>query len=139
MDSIVQFIQEYWLMILVGLIVIGIFMLFVRTIFKIILVAVFIGLVLIFGFNYNADEVIDMGKKGITMATDLFKEQIQPTLEKEVKAAKITHEKDGTYHMQTASLVITGKKGTGEAKVTFQGKTYSLSKEQTQWVEQQVK
>lgn len=126
MDQLLQFIQEYWLGVLIGFIGLIIAMSFLKAIFKVVTLAIFIGLILIFGFNYSPKEVVDMGKESVTAVVELYNKELKSIVNAEISGAKVKQNPDGTYTIQTSSVQIVGKKGTPDATVIFKGKEYKV-------------
>ena len=126
MEQILDFIANYWLGVLIGFLVLMFILWIGRTIFKLIALALFVGLILIFGFNYTPNEVIKLASQGATAVADFYNDNLKDVVNAELKNAKVTHEENGKYSIQTKSLKVTGVKGETTAIVTFKNKSYEL-------------
>jgi len=125
-DSIISFIKDYWVIIAIVLVVIFILNFLVNTLIKLVLFALFVGVILVVGFHYQPDEVINLGKHATSAALQQFHATLEPILEEELSQAKTTFHPDGTYEMKTKNLRITGKKGSDEAVVYVKNQTFHV-------------
>jgi uncharacterized membrane protein len=126
MQSVVDFVTDYPIPVIVGLLLVIFAFAFLRAIFKIVFLLIFVALVLVFGFNYSPEKVIDLGKQGIAKTVEIYNDTLKATIESEMKDAKISHKDDGSYTIQTKSLRITGVKGDPDATIHFKGHAYKM-------------
>ena len=79
--DVLEFLKNYWLLILVALIVL---VLLVRAMFKLAVLALVIGGVLLIGFGYTPIEVWNWGKGAANNVSSLYSKTVKPLLEDEV-------------------------------------------------------
>jgi signal transduction histidine kinase len=127
LEQIISFIKDYWFIIAVVLIAITLLNMLFNLLIKIILYAVVIGVILIVGFNYQPDDVIQLGKNATNVAVQTFNKTVEPIIESEISEAKTTFNPDGTFEMKTKSLRIVGKKGSDSATVYFKNQTFQVN------------
>lgn len=118
--------ENGWLSVIIGfffvLFVIGL----LRNMVKLALLLLLIGVVLVMFFDFTPDEVLQMGDKGVTVATETFQQHVKPVIQEELKDAEVTKVKENTYKIQTKSALILWEKGTNQATVTYKKQTMML-------------
>lgn len=127
MEQLIQFLKDYWVAVCVVFFLVAIVSIMVKTVVRFVLIAVAIGAILVYGFNYTPEQVVDMGKKAADVASAVVNDTIGPIVEKELSGAKTVVKPDGTYEIKTTSVTIVGKKGSEKAKIFFKGKQYTVN------------
>lgn len=115
----IEFVQDYWVLFLLAVVVLAVVRMIFRAIFKVAAIAVVIGLVLVFVFNFSASEVLQKGQDAAGIVQEVSAETVLPVLREEMKDAKISFQPDGTYEVKTAHVRVVGKKGDPEATVYY--------------------
>lgn len=115
----IEFVQDYWVLFLLAAVVLAVVRMIFRAIFKVAAIAVVIGLVLVFVFNFSASEVLQKGQDAAGIVQEVSAETVLPVLREEMKDAKISFQPDGTYEVKTAHVRVVGKKGDPEATVYY--------------------
>jgi hypothetical protein len=135
--QILDFVKDYWVLVVVGLVVVFLIRVIFKSLFKIAALALVVGLVLVYVFHYSPEQVLHIGGQATGVATDAFNTTVKPILEQELKTAKYDFKPDGTYSIQTDHLRITGKKGDPNATVTYAGHDFTVNIDQLGSVVQQ--
>jgi len=138
MDWILDVLKDYWLLFVVGIVLLLVVQMLFKAIFKIALVAVIIGFVMIFVFNKTPEEVLNSGKQALQMAEGVFASTVQPLLEKEIAGAAISFQPDGSYELKTANTRIVGKKGEPTCTIYYGDSSYTANVSELSAAVQQV-
>ncbi|MFD0715237.1 hypothetical protein [Paenibacillus sp. GCM10027626] len=115
-DIWIQFFKDNWVMLLIALVVLFLVIKIVKTVVKWLIVAVIIIGVVVYS-GYTLDDLKDIGTKAI----ETVKQEVVSTMAGEVKDAKYTTNKDGSFTVTTKNLELTGMPGDRKVKVSFQG------------------
>lgn len=126
MEQFFNFVVDYWLLILVGLVLLIFINYIFRSIISILILIAFFGVLLVYGFNYSPDEVLEIGKNAASEVKDAAVNIVKPVFDKEFEEAKITFNDDGTYEVKTTSLTIKGAKGSSEGTVMYKDLEYKM-------------
>lgn len=105
--EIVEFLKNNWLIALIVLIVV---VLLVRAMFKLAIVAVIIGVVLVVVFDYTPNDVLFLGKNALHEMTTLYEKSAKPVLENELENAEYALYPDGRFTVKTENVEISGTK-----------------------------
>jgi hypothetical protein len=124
---LIDVLKDYWVLFVLGLILILVARMIFQAVFKIVLIAVALGFIAIFVFGQSPDDVLDTGKKAVGTVSNTFKETVAPVLEKEAKSAETTFNADGTYEVKTEHVRIVGKKGDPTATVYYGSLSYQVN------------
>jgi hypothetical protein len=125
-EQLLDLLQDYW-PIAVGLfVVVALFQVFVRSLFRLVSLFVFLGVILVLVFQYSPDQVIEMGRSVVKSTQDVVNQTVTPLLEAELQDADIHFNEDGTYEVRTSSLRIVGKKGESKATVYYKDQKYEV-------------
>lgn len=127
MDSLIQFISDYWVAILSILIPLLVLNVVIRSIKSLIALAIVVAVVLIFGFNYTPEEVNELRKEATAEITKFVTATIIPIVESELNEATYVAHEDGSYDIKTTSVTIIGKKGSDQATIQYKDATYTFS------------
>jgi glucan phosphoethanolaminetransferase (alkaline phosphatase superfamily) len=128
-EKLINFAKDYWVLLVVILILVFVIGAFIRAMFKFALIAAFIAIIAIFVFGYTPKQVGDVGKEVLTVAASAL-EKVLPNVKEELKKASYTYNADGSYTIKTASAQIVGKKGDPKGTLTVKGKSYSVNIDQ---------
>ncbi|MFD0696397.1 hypothetical protein ACFQZT_20230 [Paenibacillus sp. GCM10027628] len=126
MDQWISFAQDRWYLIVAAIIVLFIVIGIVKTVVKWLLIVAIVGALVLYGANYK-DKLQNIGASVVTQVGDEVKEKAVSALTSEAKEAQFKANPDGSFAITTKSLKVEGKAGTDEVKVTFLGKTFTMS------------
>lgn len=126
MEQLLQLVQDYWPIVLVGLLVIVAFQWIIRSLFRFVAILAVVGVVLVVFFQFSSDDVINMGRTAVQNTEKIVQQTIAPVLNAELKDADISFQPDGSYEMKTASIRITGKKGESKATVYYKEEKWDV-------------
>jgi hypothetical protein len=127
MESLTAFIQENLLLIGAVLLVLLIIISVVKTVIKwVIVFAVIIGF-LIYGLNYDAETIKDIGQNVV----EKTKEEAVELLLGDIKNAEYHLNNDGTYSITTKNIQLEGKVGSNEAKLKYLGQSITIKLDET--------
>ncbi|MGG1659731.1 hypothetical protein [Brevibacillus sp. NRS-1366] len=118
-EQVLQLVKDYWPVVICIIIVILLAQWVVRSLIRIISLAVVIGVVLVLFFQFSPEEVIQMGRQAAVATQEVVDKTITPVLNGELKDADVTFQPDGSYEVKTASIRIVGKKGETKATVYY--------------------
>lgn len=121
--DMIEFVKNNWLFILIAALII-IFL--IRAMFKLALIALVIGAVLVFGFGFTPNEVVDIGKNVAGKADELYAATIEPLLEKELKNAETQINEDGSFVIRTKSVKILGTEKSKVVTVIYKDKRFDM-------------
>ncbi|GKU80351.1 hypothetical protein [Paenibacillus sp. L3-i20] len=110
------FLEDNWLVLVIGLIILFLVVRIVKTVLKWAIVAiVVVGLVLYSGYTLDDVKVVS------TKVIDTMKDEAFSAMAGEAKEAKYTVNDDGTYTVTTKNIELKGKAGDSEVKVSLRG------------------
>jgi hypothetical protein len=139
MQQVLAWAKDYWVLIAVALLAVIIARFLIRSLMKLVMFAVLIGVILVLVFHASPAKVVDMGKDIAGTAGDTFAKTVQPVLEEEIKHAQFVPHDDGTYEIKTEHLRITGKKGDPKATVSYGKHTFQVNiQDLSERVQQQI-
>jgi len=127
MEQVLAFAKDYWVILVVVVIAVLLVNAFMKSIFKIVNIAIVIGVILVFAFNYTPQEVIDLGHKVVDGVKEVSAATVKPIIESEIKDADITFQKDGSYEVKTKSVSIKGKKGDPTATISYKDFEFTVN------------
>lgn len=122
--EILEFLKNNWLIALIALIVV---VLLLRAMFKVAIVALIIGCVLIFAFGYTPDEVWNLGKNALSGATSMYEQTVKPVLEKELEGAEYVINPDGSFVVKTENVELTGTKQSEVVTIRYKEQEFELN------------
>jgi hypothetical protein len=125
-EQLLDLVTDYWPLVLCMLLVAALFQVFVRSLFRIVSLFVFLGVILVLFFQFSPDQVIEMGRSVVQSTRNAVNQSITPLLEAELKDADINFHEDGTYEVRTSSLRIVGKRGESKATVYYKDEKYEV-------------
>ncbi|WP_232699236.1 hypothetical protein [Brevibacillus daliensis] len=140
MEQLLTFAKDYWVILV--LVLLGVFVInfFLKAIYKLVLFALVIGAVLVFGFNYTPDQVVDMGREVVNGVDEVFTSTVKPLIEAEIKDADYEFKPDGSYIIKTTNIRIEGKKGDPQATVYYKNFNFNVNIDQLgQLAEEKIK
>lgn len=121
--DMIEFVKNNWLFILIAALII---VFLIRAMFKLALVVLVIGAVLVFGFGFTPTEVMDIGKNVTGKANELYSATVQPLLDKELKDAKTIINEDGSFVIKTKSVEILGTENSKIVTVKYKDKKFDM-------------
>lgn len=138
--NLIPVIAHNWLLlILVLLIAVFIFGKLFRFVIKYALAVLFIAAAAAFLLGLSGGQMKSAGKTALTSLHSAYTRLILNTLQKEMKDARCITHPDGTYDIQTKSVEIQGLAGGEQAKVTFQGHSFTVNvKPYSRWIRQML-
>lgn len=120
-----QFLADRWYVLVIALIALLIIVKIVKTVVKWLLVAaIVVGVLLYSGYSLEdlrVDKLKELGEQISGQAAATLKREALEAMAGEASEAVYTQSEDGTFTVQTASLVITGKIGDSEVSVSYLG------------------
>jgi len=120
-------IQDYWVLFVLGIVVLFLVRLVFRAMFKVAMVLVLLGFVAVFVFNKPVTDVIDSGK-AVTDAVDkTLQATVLPLMKKQLDSATYHFQPDGTYEVRMSDIRITGKKGEPTATVYYGERSFQIN------------
>jgi hypothetical protein len=125
-EQLLDLLQGYWPLVACLLVVVALFQVFVRSLFRLVSLFVFLGVILVLVFQYSPDQVIEMGRSIVKSTQNAVNQTVTPLLEAELQDADIDFHEDGSYEVRTASLRIVGKKGESRATVYYKDQKYEV-------------
>lgn len=111
-----SFAQDHWWLILAAVVALFLIVSVMKTILKWALVAVVIGVVVLYGMNYQ-EELVAMGDTVLAEA----KEQAFEAIARQALDAEYEAHADGTYAVFTESVRVEGREGSNEVTVYWKG------------------
>lgn len=117
--EILEFLKSNWLIVLIALVVV---ILLVRAMFKLALVALVVGGILVFAFGFTPGEVWQFGKGAWNNVAGVYEKTVQPVLEKELEGAQVAVHPDGRFVIKTESVEVTGTKNSETVVVRYKDK-----------------
>jgi hypothetical protein len=121
MDQWMQFAQEQWYVLVLGLIAVVLIIKVVKAVVKwVLILAIVIGIGY-YAMNYT-DTIMNVGSQVI----DYAKEQAYEAMAAEASKAKYAAESDGTYTIQSSNLIVRGQVGSDEVEITLKGQSFTL-------------
>lgn len=121
--GMVDFLKENWIIVLIVLLVI---IFIVNAMFKLAVAALVVGFIMVLFLGYSPTEVINIGKNVAIKTSNLYKDTVEPIIEKEIEGAEFITNPDKTYVIKTESVKLTGVSGSNVAKVTYKDKTFDI-------------
>ncbi|MBO2943889.1 hypothetical protein JJQ72_07855 [Paenibacillus sp. F411] len=115
-----EFLEQNWLIIAIGLIVLLIVVNVVKTMVKWLLVILIAGGLLIYS-GISLDRIGEVVSTVKNETVDTVKAEAMTLMMKEAKEAQYTSNKDGTYSIKSPNLELKGESGANEVEVTFRG------------------
>ncbi|MGZ4122866.1 MAG: TcpD family membrane protein, partial [Tumebacillaceae bacterium] len=67
--QILDFVKDYWVLVVVGLVVVFLIRVIFKSLFKIAALALVVGLVLVYVFHYSPEQVLHIGGQATGVAT----------------------------------------------------------------------
>ncbi|MFC5702896.1 hypothetical protein ACFPVX_16535 [Cohnella faecalis] len=137
-DAWLTFAQDHWVVIVVAVVAIFIVVNVVKTVVKWGLIAAIVVGIVVYG-GYSVDDLKAVGADLTSKVSAELKDQAINAMAGEAKEATYTDNGDGTYTVKSSKLELTGKPGSGEVSVSFNGSTlgtWQLEGAVKQFVEQ---
>jgi hypothetical protein len=125
-EQLLGLLQDYWPIAACLLVAVALFQVFVRSLFRLVSLFVFLGVILVLVFQFSPDQVIEIGRTMVKSTQDAVNQTITPLLEAELQDADIRFHEDGSYEVRTTSLRIVGKKGESKATVYYKDEKYEV-------------
>lgn len=120
-------IQDYWVLFVLGIVVLFLVRLVFRALFKVALVLVLLGFVAVFVFNKPVTDVIDSGKVVTDAVDKTLQATVLPLIKKQLDSATYNFQPDGTYEVRMSDIRITGKKGEPTATVYYGDHSFQMN------------
>jgi hypothetical protein len=120
-------IKDYWVLFVLGIVVLFLVRLVFRTLFKVAMVLVLLGFVAVFVFNKPVTDVIDTGKVVTDAVDKTLQATVLPLIKKELDSATYKFNPDGTYEVRMSDIRITGKKGDPTATVHYGDHSFQMN------------
>lgn len=120
-------IKDYWVLFVLGIVVLLLVRLVFRALFKVAMVLVLIGFVAVFVFNKPVADVIDSGKVVTDAVDKTLQATVLPLIQKELASAKYDFKPDGTYEVRMSDIRIAGKKGEPTATVYYGEHSFQMN------------
>lgn|SRR5690625_3923091 len=123
METLISFLQERWLVVLLAVIALIIIIKVVQTVFKWLVVALIVIGLIFYGAHYS-EQLQDMSDK----IKDYTLSEINELIERETESANYEEKANGTYVIQSKNMTLEGTNGSDQVKVIIKGKGITLTK-----------
>lgn len=122
MDQWIQFAQEQWYVLVLGLIAVAVIIRVVKAVVKwALIIAIIVGIGY-YGLNYT-DKIKEVGSQMM----DYAREQAFEAMAGEAENAEYTMEADGSYTIQSTNLTLHGQAGSDQVEISFKGQSFTFS------------
>lgn len=126
LEFISTFLAERWFVVVGVLLALVIVIKIVKTVVKWVIVLALVAGLFYYGASYK-DQLLELGTTAAAAVTAEVKEQALQAIQNELKDAKYESGPDGTFAVMTRSVLLEGKTGSAEVKVTFMNKTFTVN------------
>lgn len=122
MDQWLQFAQEQWYVLVLGLIAVAVIIKVIKAVVKwVLIIAVIVGIGY-YGLNYT-DKIKEVGSQ----VMDYAKEQAFEAMAGEAENAEYTMEPDGSYTIRSTNLTLRGEADSDKVEISFKGQSFTFS------------
>lgn len=125
MEQWIAFAREDWWVIVIALVIAGILIKIVKSVFKWLLVLAIAVAVLIYGFNYTPDDIREAGTKLID-AVETTKEKAISAVLGDAGEARYEKTEDGGFRISGDHFTLEGKDGAEEVTLTYFGQEFTI-------------
>jgi hypothetical protein len=125
-DSVLAFVQDQWLYVVVALVAIVVIVKVFKNVFRwVVIAAIAIGLIYV-GMEYGDTDLLQQGKKLVEQTAQYTKEQAINEIVKEVQDAQYTMKAGGKYEVKTANFSLRGTVGQPDAVLVFKDQEFPV-------------
>lgn len=123
MEAFFAFAEDNLVIIIVAIIAIVLVISLVKTVLKWVIVAVVAVGILVYGFNYNADDLKGLGEKVL----EYSKEEAVSLLIGDVKNAQYEQSNDGSFSIYGKNMRLDGQIGSKDLQLIVVGQKFNIT------------